>query len=528
MMQRLKIRSRLFAGFAVLLVFVCTVSVSAVLRMNRIMSGMERIERVNNRKTIHLGRVLNNFNVILLAVRNISIATDAAEIRRQREKILRARREYAVDFTAFVKLADSAEERGQLDRYRQLVKLNVAHNEKIFSMVEKGPRGAIPGFIAGVANPDYEKLLKVVDGLIKYQEQDNRQQFASAKETVASGLLLMVLLGSGAVLSSLLIGLLLVHSITAPLNKMVERVQDIAGGDGDLTKRVEITSSDELGGLAGWLNRFIEALHRDIRSIADNSGTLSNAAVELNRSSAGVFAGAEQISRQSGDIAEAAGQVNGNLQLVSSAVEEMSISINEVARKAAESTGVLSDLSALSQSTLEAAALLQQRSDAIGRVIEMIVTISSRINLLALNASIEAAGAGDAGRGFAVVAGEVKGLAQQAANSTETVRLEIAAVQHAVAETVQNIRLVQKKIGDMDQISSSIAASVEEQSVTAREISANLGGTAAATDKVVQRIGLIAGASQESAAGASQARELAGTLEKTAVAFHGLVGKFKL
>lgn len=365
---------------------------------------------------------------------------------------------------------------------------------------------------------ELSKLQMTVAGQVFHAgEQDYRRLFT-----------VTILLAAGGLLFGLGFGWVLRRSITAPLAGMVARVRDIAEGEGDLTRRVELESADELGDLAGWLNRFIGNVHEDIKTILSITGEVFESARGLNESSQSMSAGAEQVAQQSQNISSAATQMNQNQQVVSSSIEEMSISIGEVAKKAAEATGVTAEANRAAEETGQIAGELDAGAREIAKVIEMIAGIAAQINLLALNAAIEAAGAGEAGRGFAVVAAEVKELAGQAGSSNDEIKTRVADIQSRTARAVAAIERIKQVIQQVDEISSSIASSVEEQSITAREVAANVGQTAQATGEVVSNIEGISTAAHDSAAGSEQVSQLAKTLEHLAQQLRQVVNKFKV
>ena len=194
------------------------------------------------------------------------------------------------------------------------------------------------------------------------------------------------------------------------------------------------------------------------------------------------------------------------MQSVASATEELSSSVNEISRQVQESARMASDAVGQARGTTERVSELSKAATRIGDVVELINTIAGQTNLLALNATIEAARAGEAGRGFAVVASEVKALAEQTAKATGEIGQQINGIQAATQDSVNAIKEISGTIEKLSEISSTIAAAVEEQGAATQEISRNVQQAAQGTQQVsVQhhrraarrhrdRIGLLAGA----------------------------------
>jgi methyl-accepting chemotaxis protein len=213
--------------------------------------------------------------------------------------------------------------------------------------------------------------------------------------------------------------------------------------------------------------------------------------------------------------------------VVSSSVEEMSITIGEVAKKSANASGISTKANQTANDTNMMMKKLGNDATEIGKVIEAIGSIAEQTNLLALNASIEAAGAGEAGRGFAVVAAEVKELARQAAESSEDIKHKILAIQKSSEQSVDAMDEITRIISNLDEINSGIAAAVEEQSVTAKEIASNIAQSAKASSDITKNIAGISQASREGAKEASNVNGFAGSLQNLSEELKTIVNLFK-
>jgi len=239
---------------------------------------------------------------------------------------------------------------------------------------------------------------------------------------------------------------------------------------------------------------------------------LTGVASEMQSASVMLVSAADQSNRQSAAVATASEQASSNVDAVAAAAEELSASIAEIARQVDESARIthaaVSGVSRASQVITDLATTSQR----IGEMVQLISSIAAQTNLLALNATIEAARAGDAGKGFAVVANEVRSLATQTAKATSDITRQIAAIQGSTRQSVDAIDEVNRTIQTMSQISAMIAAAVEEQGASTREISRNVHEAAGGTRNVASNIAGVSQAIADTSQSADRLRTVAEVL----------------
>jgi methyl-accepting chemotaxis protein len=363
-----------------------------------------------------------------------------------------------------------------------------------------------------------------------------------------------VLVGAGVMALGVLTALLLVRSIAGPLNALARQSLKVA--EGDYTITFSHAARDAIGHLSDAMNTMVVRTKEMLGEITSATQALAAASTQLSSISTQMTHGSTQTASMANAVSNATGEVTENMTSVSAAMEQASVNMNTVAAAAEEMSATIQEIAQNSErakTTTSSAVVKAQaasgRVDQLGEaareinaVTATITAISSQTNLLALNATIEAARAGEAGRGFAVVANEIKELAQQTAKATEDIRDRIAGIQSVTTQTVHDISDITGVIGEMNDIVGTIAAAVEEQSVTTRDIAENVGqasmgiteinsnvaASSAMTRSVSQDIEKVRTASDEMTASSQTVQSSAAELSQLAERLRDQVSRFKI
>ncbi|MBF0100014.1 MAG: methyl-accepting chemotaxis protein [Desulfobacterales bacterium] len=323
-----------------------------------------------------------------------------------------------------------------------------------------------------------------------------------------------------------LVSFIIDRFITRPLKYTVVMLRDIAEGQGDLTKRLEINRNDEVGELAKWFNSFVNNLQTMIRDIAQKAVMLTSSSADLSQLASYMSNGTNAMTTKSNSVASSAEQMSSNMNLIAMSAEQMTSTIDEIAKNSENARIITENAVVQSKSASGRVAALGEAARKIGRVTETITLISEQTNILALNATIEAARAGDSGKGFGVVANEIKELARQTAEATHDIKAKIESIQTNTKDTMTNITQISEIIDDVNKIVFTIAASVEQQSNTTKEIAGNVNESSSFSNKISQEIGDVNQSTIEISNCSAQLNLNAEKLDSLASQLKGMVEKF--
>nr|WP_072340012.1 MULTISPECIES: methyl-accepting chemotaxis protein [unclassified Pseudomonas] len=539
-LRNMNIAPRAFLGFALIGALMLALGVFALTQMSTIRASGESIAR-NSVPSI---KALDEFTQLTLRLRVLSyrlltnrepdIQQKTYDLFEQRNQQIRAAQ------ATYEKLISAPEERAAYDQYVQLLGQYRQLEDRMKTLSRNNQIEDLRALLNTELLSNSEAINVVLGRLLEINNQQadafNRgaeQQYSRAFNMVVT--LLVIATGL-----TLLFAWLLTNSITKPIANALDAAEEIAKGN--LTRPITVDGSDEAGRLLRAMSTMQEKLRDTLQRISGSATQLASAAEELNSVT---DESARGLTQQNNEIEQAATAVNE----MTSAVEEVArnaVSTSEASKNATTSAGDGRDLvqetvsaiermSADVQSTAALIGNLADESRDIGKVLDVIRGLADQTNLLALNAAIEAARAGEAGRGFAVVADEVRALAHRTQQSTSEIERMIGSIQsgteHAVdsmrnsterAESTLNIArgagmsldTINTAIVEINERNLVIASAAEEQAQVAREVDRNLVN--------------IRDLSVQSATGANQTSAASAELSRLAVDLNSMVGRFSL
>ena len=402
-----------------------------------------------------------------------------------------------------------------------------------------------------IEKPLISSVAKASIGLLKFSYSTKRIEIQLRKDMMTTA---MAIVFGGLLMTGLTA--LLTGAIVRPIRHAADLMQDIAEGEGDLTKRILVKTEDEVGEMAKGFNIFIEKIRGMVEQLSGNAGTVAAFSRQMSSLADSMGEGVQAMSDKTGAVAAAAEEASANthsvaasmeeattnLATVTDATQEMNKTIGEIVVRSDKAKAISEEAGAQAQRLTE---LMQQFGHAakeIGVVTETINDISSQTNLLALNATIEAARAGEAGKGFAVVAAEIKELAKQTALATEDIKARVSGVQQSAGGAMADIEKITGVINEVGTLVIGIASAIQQQATITQSVVNNIAQASTGVHDANEQVAQTDVVSQEMAreiagintvvsdikAGGLQVQKNSAELSELAVGLKALVDQFKI
>ncbi len=416
-----------------------------------------------------------------------------------------------------------AEAREAYGTFVSQVQAYFATNAELDALVAAGDFASVNQLIPRLTASETASDAAIADAVTLAADaaQATATRAADTYGTARTWLVLVVVIG---LLVSTVLALVVSRSVTRP----VERIREVLGrvADGDLRVRAGRTGGGELDEVARSLDATLDSLGGVLVLVRDSAGRLQGASTQLDAAASGIADFSRAASDQTDAVVVSAGEVAASVDTVATGSSQMETAIREIAHNAAQAARVAGQAVDVAGTTTHTVGRLGDSSQEIATVVKLINGIAEQTNLLALNATIEAARAGEAGKGFAVVASEVKELAQETARATEDISRRVEAIQADTAGAVEAISRISGVIGEINDFQATIAAAVEEQTATTNEMNRNVAEAAGGSRDIATAIGGLASGTQQTGARVADAQRAAADLARMSGELQDAVARF--
>ena len=527
--RSLSISRRLTLGFLVVVLSMVGLTGIGVLRVETINDHLTTINDLNAVKQRYAINFRGSVHDRAIALRDVVLSTTPAEVQQEVDLIEQLADKYTASAGPMDELfADagnvSADEVAALAEIKRIEAETLPLIEQVVELTRTGQGPAALQVLTLQAKPLFVEWLGAINVLIDMEEAMNADLSDDARGIASGFLLTMVLICAAAAVLATLIAWRITRGITRPLAEAEGAFAAVA--QGDLTRRLEVRTDDEIGRMARSTNTALDGLGRLMATFSDAIGALTTASTRVGDLSRQISTGSEESSAQAAVVAAAAGEVSHSVQTVAAGSEQMGASIREIAQNASEAASVAERAVSAVGTTTETVSRLGESSRTIGDVVKVITSIAEQTNLLALNATIEAARAGEAGKGFAVVANEVKELAQETAKATEDIAKRVLAIQGDTTAAVAAIDEISTIVAQISDRQTTIASAVEEQTATTSEMSRSVQEAANGTGEIAANITGVSTAAESTTQALTQTRTAVDELSRMAADLRTTVGRF--
>ncbi|HEY0287269.1 MAG TPA: methyl-accepting chemotaxis protein [Pseudomonas sp.] len=539
-LRNMNIAPRAFLGFSIIGLLMLILGVFALVQMSLINNNAVQITA----NTVPSIKSLDSLNDASMRLRVLSyrllVNRNDSDIQKTIERLASRNKQIDDAQNSYVKLISGDDERAAYDQYLTLLAEYRQLENQMKALSQANKLDELSNLVNVSLQNNSDQMNTVLTQLVEINTQQMNRASSSASTQYSSAITLVVALLIIATVLTLLFAWLLTNSITRPISAALHAAEEIAAGD--LTHTVKVDGTDEAGRLMAAMLKMQSNLRDTLQRISGSATQLASAAEELN---AVTDESARGLSQQNNEIEQAATAVNQ----MTSAVEEVArnaVSTSEASKNATssvsdgrdlvqETVSAIERMSADVQSTAQLIGNLANESRDIGKVLDVIRGLADQTNLLALNAAIEAARAGEAGRGFAVVADEVRALAHRTQQSTSEIERMIGSIQGGTEQAVDSMRssteraestlniakgaglaldTINTAVVEINERNLVIASASEEQAQVSREVDRNLVN--------------IRDLSTQSATGAHQTTAASNELSRLAVDLNSMVARFRL
>jgi methyl-accepting chemotaxis protein len=533
-LRRMRVTTRLVAGFLLLALCVVTIWIAAVWSADSTrdtaqalaasQAQLDAAQQLKFRVTDVSGwQAGYAFNI----VRGAPDAT--ADTAPERAAFLASMDSFVEELDRMAALPLTPGEQADVAKIRTVFRKFQDMDDEVIAAYRAGTRaqvGKANDLVAGPGLDLYDEMAGGVDRLLAGARQHEAVAHRRADDTADRTSQVATLVGSLTLISAVALAILMALSIIRPLSALQDRLADIAEGEGDLTRRLATTGRDQFTDVSRSFNKFVDKIATTVREIGHSASTVAHASESLTATAIQIMVDAKATARQSGDVVLAADEVAASVRTVEASTASMGGSVRRITGAAEEAGRVCEQSMRAARATQDVIGRLATSSQEIGDIVKAITAVAQQTNLLALNATIEAARAGESGKGFAVVAGEVKELAQETEGATDDITAKVQSIQQDTTMAADAIGEIVEIAGRLSGFQATIASAVQEQTAITDEIARHTGESTTSSADIAANIATISAGAQTTTRGVIDIQHATQELSLLSNGLRSLVGQF--
>jgi hemerythrin-like metal-binding protein len=540
MFNKLNVGAKIIITIVVIIAISAMVGIVSLSKISGVSAKADDIGTNLMPSVITLAKMRNAVDTYRRSELQFFLKNSEADMKKYAERMLKMQEELKAMKDSLSKLPLTDEEKKQMGAYDAAWQAYVATASKAYALIGEGKSDEAQAVTRGEGKKAYDLVNQILGELQTFNQKEADDELKAVHSATSSTLIWVISLLLASLAIGITLALMTARAISVPLRRLSDDAEKIASGD--LGVEVQIDSEDEIGKLSQSFEKMVNSLREMIGTLADSSSQVSESSAEMQSNAVQMAEGAETVAGQAITVATASeemsatsGDIAQNCQMAAEGAERANQAAEHGTEVVAKSISVMHRIAERVQSSAKTVEALGRRSDEIGAIVGTIEDIADQTNLLALNAAIEAARAGEQGRGFAVVADEVRALAERTTKATREIGLMIKAIQSetktavsAMEEGVSEVevgteeatrsgealRNIQDEINSLHMQVQQIATAAEEQTATTSEISSNIHN--------------ITDVAQSTVEGSRKTSEAAQHLSRLSAELERLVGQFKL
>ncbi|MDP2785312.1 MAG: methyl-accepting chemotaxis protein [Sulfurimicrobium sp.] len=541
MFSNLTIKARLIFLITLFSILLAGIGALGLNGMNNSNKGLQTVYEDCTVPLMDLGKIIDKVNLVRLSAVTAANAGNQDVVKDAISQIQQRDKEIEELWTKYMATYLTPEEKKLAEAFGQQWKAFQESRSVTLNAAAAGDFEAAKANAKNAAGPKYNIARETIFHLIELQGAVAKEEFEKAESNFNSVRNMAIVSIVGGLMLGLGLAFWIIRSITTPLNQVRTTIADVER-DSDFTRRVDVSSEDEIGQTAKSFNQLIATMQETARSVLHNVGKVSDGVASLASSSNQVAASSMQQSEAASAMAASVEQMTVSISHVSDSAREaltisrksgeLSAQGGQVIHRAVDE---MNQIAGTVRAASHAIDSLGQQSDRITSVVQVIKEVADQTNLLALNAAIEAARAGEQGRGFAVVADEVRKLAERTTKATEEIATMVNAIQGSARSAVTTMENAVERVGSGASLAqqagdaiNQIKSGADQVIQVVNDITSALAEQTVASNDIAAHVEQVAQMTEENSAAASSAASAAANVEQLAGEMRRVVSRFKI